>query len=287
MTPTNSIAVEPLTSDAIRGLLAEKGPCISLTLPAYRPGERAKPSSVVLKAQLQEAERLLAERGVDASVVAELAAPLHSLANDPVQLGGSHWGHAIFRSPAVLRQFRLTQVVNASVNVGNCFAVRSALSELSLPPVFYVLMLANNRVGLLRCGAAGVAQMELPYQMPATLRDFLQLEQPDHDLENRSSSGPDTGAMHGVRFATGTGRETEHAHLADFYKAVDRGMIKFLGGEALPLLLSGVGEDTAIYRSVSEYPGLLPGSLHGSGEAVLQEADVLHDGFGHHPRGGG
>lgn len=279
VTSTKVLTIEPLALQDMRELLSSKGPCLTLVLPAYRPGERAKSSSVLLKAQLQEAAHQLAERGVAGSVVDQLLAPLQSYANDPVQLGGSHWGRAIIRSTSVLRQFRLTQPVSASVSVGNCFAIRPLLTELNLPPEFYLLMLSKNRVDLLHCGHHGVVKMELPNHIPATLNDFLQLEPPDHDLENRSASGADTGAMRAVRFGTGSERETKHAHSGDYYRAVDRGLHKLLGEERIPLMLAGVDEDSAIYRSVSEYPSLLRDSLHRSGEESLQEADLLRDGY--------
>ena len=87
---------------------------------------------------------------------------------------------------------------------------------------------------------------------------------PDHDLINRSSAGPSTGAMPGVQFGTGSGRETQHAHLHDFYHAVDRGVSELLRSTQAPLVLAGVEEDVAIYRSISAYPNLLEQGIHGS-----------------------
>ncbi len=55
--------------------------------------------------------------------------------------------------------------------------------------------------------------------IPETLEEALDFEQPDHDLMNRSTAGPSVGAMAGVSFGTGSEREKQHAHLADFYKS--------------------------------------------------------------------
>ncbi len=73
-----------------------------------------------------------------------------------------------------------------------------------------------------------------------------------------------TGAMHGVRFGTGSGRETQSTYLADFYKAVDRGVRELLGAGDVPLVLAGVGEETDLYRTINHYPNLLAASVQGS-----------------------
>jgi hypothetical protein len=93
---------------------------------------------------------------------------------------------------------------------------------------------------------------------------------------NRSAAGPSTGAMRGVQFGTGSKRETRHAHLHDFYRAVDRGVSELLRPNNAPLILGGVGEDTAIYRSVSTYANLLGPGIHGSLGATMPPAQILH-----------
>jgi len=70
--------------------------------------------------------------------------------------------------------------------------------------------------------------------------------------------------MRGVQFGTGSEREKQHGHLHDFYRAVDRGLNALLFSQQTPLILAGVEEDLAIYRSVSTYPNLLDQTIHGS-----------------------
>ena len=98
MTEAKVLALESLQLEKIHELIRSSGPCITLLLPAYRPGEHSKPVAAMIKTNLQEAARQLAQRGIPESVMKDLLEPLEQLATDPDLLEGSHWGRAIFRS---------------------------------------------------------------------------------------------------------------------------------------------------------------------------------------------
>jgi hypothetical protein len=265
--------LESLKLETIHELIGSPGPSVTFVLPPYRPGEQSKPMAALIKSNLHEAARQLTERNIPEAVINDLAAPLEQLAADPDLSGGSHWGRVIFRSPDTFRQFALTESVKPALHVGGCFEIRLVLPELHLPAEFYVLKLSKKDVEVFRCAGLRAEPLKLPSGVPATLEEALAFKEPDHDLENRSSSGRSTGSMHGVRFGTGSGRETQSTYLADFYKAVDRGVRELLGaaGDA-PLVLAGVDEDTVIYRTINRYPNLLARSIYGSrGPALLDE----------------
>lgn len=268
-------ALEPLRLESIQELVRSSAPCITVLLPPYRPGEQARSIAALLKSNVKDAARELVYRKVPESVMADLLDPLQQLTEDPELLGGSHWGRAVFRSEQVFRQYELTEPVSPTLKVGGCFEIRSILGQLHLPQEFYLLKLSKKRVGLLRCAALRAEPMKLPKGVPETLEEALALEWPDHDLENRSAAGSSTGAMRRVRFGTGSGRETQHTYLADFYKAVDRGIHQLLHTRGAPLVLAGVDEDTALYRSINKYANLLGRSVLGSPSEALPEADLL------------
>jgi len=274
--------LEALHLDALREILESTGPCVTLLLPPYHPGEPAHPAAALLKADLQEAVQQLAERKFPKDISDNLLAPLKDLAADPASLTGSRRGRVVFLSLDILRQFQLNLPVQPSVTVAGCFAIRRVLPELSVPASFYILAVSKESVSLFRSTHHRVEAVELPRGVPVTLREAMGFKAPDHDLENRSAIGTSTGAMHAVRFGTGSGRETEHAHLADFYRMVDRGIQKLLNEPGIPLILAGVSEETAAYRSISTYRNLVSGSLRGhsnlspqSPELLLQASSIL------------
>jgi hypothetical protein len=265
---------EPLELGKLHQVLQSPGPCITLVLPPYHPGERAQSGAALLKASLQSLTRQFTERGFAKATEGDLLEPLEHLTSDWAWPAGSHLGCAILRSPDVFCQIRLTQPAKPSLTVAGCFAVRRLLDEFYVPRLFYILALSKESVSLFRCLDMKVDAVELPERIPMTLREALEFEPPDHDLENRSTAGSD-GAMGRIRFGTGSGRETAHTHLADFYKLVDRGIHLLLRESEIPLLLAGVGEDIAAYRSASAYRWLAKESLRGSPNLSSQEAQTV------------
>ena len=278
MIVTISSAPESLQFGTIREMLRSPGPCVTILLPPYHPGEPAGSPAAVLKSNVQEVARQLAQRGLPKSASTNLLQPLQRLAEDPALVSGSHCGRAIFRSSSVFEQFQLTQPVQASLSIGGSFTIRQLIPALTRPSVFYVLDLSKTKVSLLRCDGFHTEVVKLPPGVPDTLAEALALEPPDHDLGNRSAAGSSTGAMHRVRFGTGSGRESEHAHLADYYKLVDRGLQKLLREPDIPLILAGVEEDTAAYRAVSTYRSLVKKSILGS-SVSREQTEILRQAY--------
>lgn len=281
MTLAKVSAVESLSLENVQEMVRQPGPCLSLFLPSYRPGGQAKSMAALIKTHLQEAARRLALMKIPEATVTDLLEPLENLTQEEQLLAGSHWGRAIYRSPSVFRQFEFVGPVNAALTIGGCFHLRPILAELYLPAQFYLLKLSKKGVELLRCARLKAEPVELPKGVQETLVAALALEPPDHDLENRYAVGGSTGSMRGVRFGTGSGRETQHTYLADYYKMVDRGIRELLNGSGAPLVLAGVDEDTAIYRMANTYPNLLAAGVSGSfsGSMSIKENDLLQQAY--------
>jgi len=275
MIATNFAVLEGIDLRKIQEILESHGPCVTIVLPPYHPGEPAKSRGALLKANLQDASHQLAQRGFPKAAIGDLLAPLEHLSQDAASLTGSHWGRAIFRSPDVFCQYQLTQPAKPSLTVAGCFSIRRLLPDLWAPRLFYILALSKESVQLFRCNYQRAEAVELPAGVPTTLAEALQLERPDHDLENRSAIGTSTGSMHAIRFGTGSGRESEHAHLADFYKLVDRGIHKLLHEPGIPLLLAGVEEELDAYRAISTYPNIVKEALGGSPNLSFQDAETV------------
>ncbi len=278
MTETK-LALEPLRKEDISELLYAAGPCITMLLPPYRPGESREAAEAFLRTNLPAAAKKLAARRVSEALITELLEPLRQLSHDKELAAGSNSARVLFRSPGIFSRFELPvpPSLTRACTVGGCFWIRPMLGPLELPSNIYVLEVTKKAVALLACGLTSVAQVALPAGTPQTLDAFLGFDAPDHDLMNRSAAGPSMGAMHGVQFGTGAGRETEHAHLHDFYRAADRGVSGVLRSTGAPLVLAGVDEDVAIYRSVSACPNLLEESIHGSPSGAMTTAQILRN----------
>ena len=277
MLETHPSAPELFRLEAIREILRSPGPCITILLPPHHPGEPTGAPAAVLRSNIQEAARDLAEKRF--SAISHLLEPLQVLAKDPSLHVGSHWSRAIFRSPTIFEQFFLIQPIEARLNVGGSFAIRWLASELARPATFYILALSQKGVKLLRCARLDCDLVKLPPGVPETLEEALALEPPDHDLENRSSAGASSGAMHSVRFGTGSGRERERVHLMDYYTLVDRGLEELTHEAETFLIPAGVEEDVAIFRSISRCRRLAKRSIVGAPDVARGQANLLREAY--------
>jgi len=277
MTGLNVVTLKTLRPEEIAELAAASGPCITVLLPPYRPAAQSKSMAAILKTYCQEAARQLKARGISESESSELMEPLQRLSEAPEFARGSHLGRAIFRSRET---FSCIDGIDLSpgVTVGGCFQLRPVLPDLHVAGQFFLLKLSQKEVALNRCRRFTIEAVDLPRGVPRTLDEALEFKPPDHDLENRSTSGSSTGSMRAVRFGTGSGRETERTYVADFFKAVDSGILELTHGAA-PLILAGVDEDVAIFRAASRYPNLLKESIRGGAKSPLSEEDLLSQAF--------
>ena len=274
---TQNIATpELIRTGGMREMLRSEGPCVTILLPPYRPGEQAGSQAALLRSMIPEASKQLTDRGYAKSSAAALLAPLERLLDDPALVSGSRWSRTVFCSPSVFELVQLTQPFDGSLTVSGSFAIRKMAAELSRPPAFYILALSRTEVELLRCAGLHAEKVKLPAGVPSTLDEAMAFDAPDHDLVNRSAAGTSTGDMRGVRFGTGSARERVRTHLGDFYRAVDRGVQEVVRPSGIPLVLVGVEEDAAVYRSVSTSRNLLTQGITGSPALDRELDETLH-----------
>jgi hypothetical protein len=139
------------------------------------------------------------------------------------------------------------------------------------PNEFFVLGLSIKRLRLFHYLNGECQEFPLPAAVPSSLDAAGGFDQPDHRLENRSASGPSTGAMRGVRVGTLSDREAFPEYLHHFFGNVDRGLKPTLDGK--PLLLMGVREEVAAYRRAAKHANILAPDCLGSTD-VLTAQDV-------------
>ncbi len=244
-------------------------------LPPLVPGEKTRESAgALLRDYTREAEARLTRLGASQVRIKALIEPLEQLAADPATAEGFHWSRAILRSPEVLEEFLLRQPADGGVTVGDRFQLLPLIAEAELPAEFYLLKLSKKYAALEVVQHDQRAGLRLsPVWLPAmaqTLDEFLALDIPDHDRENRSMGGGERKIL----FGTGSERETQHSHLSDFYKHVDRRLAKVLQ----PVVLVGVEEDTALYRSVSADPHLTAESIQRSPDDGVTGNELIRRG---------
>src|SRR5690349_20459608 len=258
MTPTASVTYKVLGMKELMPLCASKGPCITITLSAFRPGVQS-PYRARLKAAVRLAGQELAWQGAGGQID-DLLAPLADLANDPEMEAGG-WDIVIFRSSGILGRFAMPGTVRERVVVARYFHITPFLKHLLPQREFHILAISRKHLRLLRFTDSTCHDFPLPPGVPHNVQEAGAFDAPDHALRNRSSAGKSSGAMSAVSFGTGSEREKTHERIQQFFKLVDRGLTEMLQG--LPLLLAGVDYEVAIYRRVAKYPHIMHDRLAG------------------------
>ena len=267
MTPTASVTYKVLGMKELMPLCASKGPCITITLSAFRPGVQS-PYRARLKAAVRLAGQELARQGAGGQID-DLLAPLADLANDPeMEAGGRDM--VIFRSPGIFERFAMPGTVRERVVVARYFHITPFLKHLLPQREFHILAISRKHLRLLRFIDSTCHDVPLPPGIPRNVQEAGAFDAPDHALRNRSSAGKSSGAMSAVSFGTGSEREKTHERIQQFFKLVDRGLTEMLQG--LPLMLAGVDYEVAIYRRVAKYPHIMHDRLAGDPQIL-----TLHD----------
>jgi Bacterial archaeo-eukaryotic release factor family 3 len=259
--------VSPISMSEFKDLAAASGPCVSILLPVEAKQQPAQ-NPVRLKNAIKTVERMLIERGADSQQTREILDPISELTEDT-----RHWtdeleGLALFRSPDLLRAFRVPGQVVEWVSVADHFYVKPLLPLLHSDRNFYILALSQKHIRLLRCTGQTSEEVPLPDSVPKTLWDDSRTEAPDHDQENRGAAGPSTGSMKGVVSSTNTDREARDEYLLHFYKHVGKGVADRLKDESAPLVIAGVDYEIALFRRENSYPHLAEDAVHGAADAL-------------------
>jgi len=148
--------------------------------------------------------------------------------------------------------------------IADHFYLTPFVSSAFAPHEFFVLGLSMKHLRLFRYVNGECYELPLPAAVPPSLDAAGGFDKPDHQLENRSASGPSTGAMKGVRVGTLSDREAFPEYLHHFFGIVDRGLKPTLDGK--PLLLMGVHEEVAAYRRAAKHPHILTPDCLGNTE---------------------
>lgn len=246
-----------LDSHAIKFLAGCRGPCITMVVPAHRPGAQEGSRQTLVHFLVRTAGEQMAS-GKLAGRAAELVASLEEIAQESgVESGGA--GFAIFRSPEHTARYYLpgrpAEKPEEKLVIADHFYLTPFVADAFAPHEFFVLGLSLKHLRLFRYVNGECRELPLPAGVPASLDAAGGFDQPDHDLQNRSAAGPSTGAMQGVHFGTLSDREAFPEYLHHFFGIVDRGLKPTLGGK--PLLLMGVHEEVAAYRRSAKHAQIL------------------------------
>ncbi len=244
----------PIGSESIRDLLSTAGPCITIVT-----------SETKLADAIDSLRKLLRDRGEESEA---LLAPVPNAAGSLSAEVRKRSAIAILRSPALIRVLPAGPEVKPIVKVNDRFDLRTLLAIHSAETPFHILALSQKRTRILECTQHSCREIPFPEGFPESLADSKQTDQPDHDLDNRSSAGPGVGGMKGVMFGTSTDREKKDQYLLHFFSSIDKAVHVALKNSTSSLVVVAVDSELALYRRVNTYPNIVEPGVHGSADGL-------------------
>jgi len=250
-----------LDSDAMKILAGCRDPCITVVVPTH-PGAQEGSRLALVHSLVRTAGDQM-RRGKLAGRAEELPAPLEEAARElGVEAGGA--GFATFRSPEHTAIYDLRNPPAEKVVVADHFYLAPFVTKAFALHDFFVLGLSMKHLRVFRYVSGECQELPLPAAVPVSLDAAGAFDKPHPQLENRSASGPSTGAMRGIHVGTLSDRDAFPEYIHHFFGIVDRGLKPMLNGKQR--LLTGVHEEVAAYRRVAKYPHIFTTDCLGNTE---------------------
>jgi hypothetical protein len=237
---------------------------VSLYLPTHTAGRDVTQDPIRLRTLI----RLATEETEDPSML-EAA---RGLAGDPAFWAHSSAGLAVLVEEGNTIAIRLSEEVDELAVVSDRFHLKPLLVALAHATSFEVLALSQHAVRLVRVSESAATQLDVA-DLPSGMPEALQWDDRERQLHSHSAGrvggGQVTAGFHGQ----GGKGDTKVTDIHRFLKVVDRAVVEHRKGSTLPLVLAGVDELIAAYRSITRCQHVVDGHVPGNPEQL--RADEL------------
>ncbi|HSM01970.1 MAG TPA: hypothetical protein VK960_05980 [Acidimicrobiia bacterium] len=258
-----------MNADDVAALLEHSGgTVVSIYLPTHRSGPETRQDPIRLKNLLSEARAELVELGMRGPEADRLLEPARALVEDHNFWQHQSGGLGLFLDDG-MRSYRVQEVFEAGVMVGDAFHVKPLLRVMSRGEQFNVLALSENQVRLLWGTRDRVGQVDLPDDVPESLAAALWFEDPERQLQFRQAARADAGKG-AIFHGHGGGKDQPHEELERFFRAVDGGVRQLLRPD-VPLVLAGVERLLPIYRRVTAHDLVMDDEVTGNPDRLTPE----------------
>ena len=269
LTQESTSRLTTITREEIRDLLQLPGkPCVSIYMPTVRAGSETQQNPIRLKNLLRSVQEKLAETGMESAEAAELMAPVRELVDDPTFWQELSEGLIIFRSPEVLRTYRLSTPVDELAMVNERFHVKPLFTLLAEDRPFYVLAISLKNIRLISATRNHAEELEIP-GVPHSLTEALgDLTRQYSQFQAGTSSK--TVSRSPIFHGHGTGEDNLKAEIVQFFNLADKALLKHMDRD-LPVVLAGVEYLLPRYKETTELPHVLDEGLTGNAEGLSPE----------------
>ena len=247
---------------------APAGPSVSIFMPSHRAGPEVRQDPIRLKNMLGLAEERLLEDGLRRPDAREILDPAQALLEDEEFWQHQGDGLALFLSKDHGRVFRLPLALDELLVTGDRYQIKPLIPLLSGDARFLILAVSQKEIRLLQATRQVIQEVELE-EVPDSLREVA-VHREMRFLNYHTGSGFSGGGRRAAVFH-GHGDQTDEELIRKYLRAIDQGIRSAIGDERSPLVLAGVRFLLDAYRSVSEYPTILPDVVQGNPDELSNE----------------
>ena len=286
MTVLTNNQTDRFTTEELQELVADQQlPSVSIYLSMERKGAETRQNAIRLKnlytQAIQDVDRWADQYPEEAgNLHAEtLLKPVADLITDQQFLQHQSQGLALFISPTLVRSFRCPFDFEERVIVGDSFWIKPLLPRLGNGGVFYLLLLNQGGVQLLRGTRDELVPVELGDDIPTSLAEALRFDEFESHLQFHTGTGSQTDSGDRAAIYHGQGGADEASNTENilrFFRSLDNGVRDLLEGDAHPpLVLAGLPFLQGLYRQVNRYNELMAEGV--DHDSTAKSMNELHE----------
>jgi hypothetical protein len=232
--------------------------CISIYIPTHRSGfDEKKQDAIYLKNQVGEIKNKLVEKGMGDRAADTLLAPITDLVKDEDFWQRQSDGLALFLTPDQFNYYEVPVNFEAENHLAGHFYLKPLLPIFTGDGMFFILALQADDTALYQATKYSIAAIKIDDLIPDELEETVGYDYEQKTFQFRTQQSGST-VFHGH----GAGKDDVQPELEEYFRDIDKGLMRILNDETLPMLLVGDPKMLSIYKDVNTYNHLLEKTLN-------------------------
>lgn len=248
--------------------------CTSIYIPTHRSGKEVseKSDALVLKNEMKAVGKKLEKEGFTELEIDRYLKPVKELVEDSTFWSHQSDGLALFIHKDEMLKFTLPIKFEAFNYVANHFYLKPLMPMFTGDGRFFILALTQDQVEFFEATRYSISDVIIEDLVPAEMEERVGYDYEQKNLQFRTQQSVQDGTIfHGQ----GAGKQKEKKEILEFFRAVDRGLMKMLHDEDPPMVVVAQDPLFSIYQKVNSYNFLL--EKHLSTNPAQMDRLLLHE----------
>jgi hypothetical protein len=265
-----------ITNEKLKELAQTNEPhCISIFIPTNRAGQEVNRNmdQKNLKNKIKEVRHRLESHSLKEREIDKLIKPLLGLLNDSGFWKYQSDGLAIFRNHNLFEYYTIPVSFEPYIYIADHFYTLPLVPYINDEVKFFILALSIGNVKFYEGFPHQINEVVMDDLLPGKLQEVVGFDFEEKHLQFRS--GNDERGRANFHGHGSTSDEEKKMEITKYFKAVNEGLMKFLNGKNIPLLLAAVDYLVPIYAEVNDYKNLQKDFIAGNPE--YEDPVYLHE----------